>query len=138
MNTLIFYSINVLVLSLVVLVVGMFKPKWILLWMQTPKRIHVLVMISALLVISYSLYLFGNSEYFNDRYQPFKQAVLKNKISAGMTVDQVLSEAGKPIRVNHEFSGTSHNEIWLYSDNSQSYGMIEIQDGKVVSFNMVE
>ncbi|WP_347988061.1 hypothetical protein [Methylomonas sp. AM2-LC] len=51
MNTLIYYSLEVLILSGLVLIVGLIKPNWIFLWMDKPGRMPVIWLATALFMI---------------------------------------------------------------------------------------
>ena len=62
MNTLIYYAFNVFVLSLIVLGVGMFKPKWILMWMDKPTRLPVAMIAAVLFMISAVMFGEGNKQ----------------------------------------------------------------------------
>ena len=73
MNTLIYYSFNVFVLSLVVLGVGMFKPKWILLWMDKPGRFPVILIASILFMVSAVMFGEGNKQLQQEKAQISKQ-----------------------------------------------------------------
>jgi hypothetical protein len=73
MNTLIYYSFNVFILSLVVLGVGMFKPKWILLWMDKPGRFPVVLIASVLFMVSAVMFGEGNKQLQQEKAQISKQ-----------------------------------------------------------------
>ena len=62
MNTMIYYSINILLLSGLVLVVGMINPKWILLWMEKPERIPVAMIAAAIFMIGAILHGEGRKQ----------------------------------------------------------------------------
>lgn len=73
MNTLIYYSFNVFVLSLVVLGVGMYKPKWILLWMDKPGRFPVVLIASVLFMAAAVMFGEGNKQLQQEKAQISKQ-----------------------------------------------------------------
>ena len=73
MNTLIYYSFNVFVLSLVVLGVGMYKPKWILLWMDKPGRFPVVLIASVLFMAAAVMFGEGNKQLQQEKAQTSKQ-----------------------------------------------------------------
>ena len=73
MNTLIYYSFNVFVLSLVVLGVGMYKPKWILLWMEKPGRFPVVLIASILFMAAAVMFGEGNKQLQQEKAQISKQ-----------------------------------------------------------------
>ena len=62
MNTLIYYSFNVFILSIIVLVVGMIKPKWIFIWMDKPGRFPVIVIAMVLFMTAAMMFGEGNKE----------------------------------------------------------------------------
>jgi len=73
MNTLIYYSINVLVLSVIVLIVGMIKPKWILLWMDKPGRMPVIIIASVLFMAAAVMFGEGNKQLKQEQAQQAQQ-----------------------------------------------------------------
>lgn len=73
MNTLIYYAFNIFVLSLVVLGVGMYKPKWILLWMDKPGRFPVVLIASVLFMASAVMFGEGNKQLQQEKAQASKQ-----------------------------------------------------------------
>lgn len=60
MNTLIYYGISLGLLSVLVLVVGMIKPKWIFIWMEKPGRLPVVTIAGAIFMIAAVLFGEGN------------------------------------------------------------------------------
>lgn len=62
MNTLIYYSFNVMILAVVVLIVGMIKPKWILLWMDKPGRLPVTAIAGAIFMAGAVMFGEGNKQ----------------------------------------------------------------------------
>jgi hypothetical protein len=72
MNTLIYYSFNVLVLALVVLIVGMIKPKWILLWMDKPGRFPVAVISAVLFMVGMVMFGEGNKQLQHEKAEQSK------------------------------------------------------------------
>ena len=79
MNTLIYYSFNVFVLSLVVLGVGMYKPKWILLWMEKPGRMPIAFIVAILLMIAAVMFGEGNKQLQQEKAQLSKQQSSQQK-----------------------------------------------------------
>ncbi|MDD2761183.1 MAG: hypothetical protein PHH11_12930 [Methylomonas sp.] len=69
MNTLIYYSFNVFILSLIVLGVGMYKPKWILLWMDKPGRIPIAFIAAILFMIAAVMFGEGNKQLAQEKAQ---------------------------------------------------------------------
>lgn len=72
MNTLIYYSFNVFILSLIVLAVGMFKPKWILLWMEKPGRLPIVMIASVLFMAAAIMFGEGNKQLQLEKAQTSK------------------------------------------------------------------
>ncbi len=62
MNTLIYYSFNVMILAVVILIVGMIKPKWILLWMDKPGRLPVIAIAGAIFMAGAVMFGEGNKK----------------------------------------------------------------------------
>lgn len=77
MNTLIYYALNILVLSGIVLVVGLFKPKWVLLWMDKPGRMPVVVIAGVLFMIAAVMFGEGNRQLQQEKAQVSKQQTLQ-------------------------------------------------------------
>lgn len=73
MNTLIYYAFNVFILSLVVLGVGMFKPKWILLWMDKPGRLPVAMIVAVLFMAAAVLFGEGNKQLQQEQARQVNQ-----------------------------------------------------------------
>ncbi|MDD2738644.1 MAG: hypothetical protein PHR94_06890 [Methylomonas lenta] len=80
MNTLIYYAFNVFVLSLIVLGVGMFKPKWILLWIDKPSRLPVVMIAGVLFMIAAVMFGEGNKQLQLEKAQASKQQSLQNTV----------------------------------------------------------
>lgn len=62
MNTLIYYSFNVLILSIVLLLVGMIKPKWLLFWVDKPTRLPVIMLSAVLFMVAAVMFGEGNKQ----------------------------------------------------------------------------
>ncbi|ANE53990.1 MULTISPECIES: hypothetical protein [Methylomonas] len=62
MNTLIYYSFNVMILAVVILIVGMVKPKWILLWMDKPGRLPIVAIAGAIFMAAAVMFGEGNKQ----------------------------------------------------------------------------
>lgn len=65
MNSSIYNGISLLIISVLVLIVGMIKPKWILMWMDNPGRMPILWIASALFM--FGMVLFGQGT--NEKHQ---------------------------------------------------------------------
>jgi len=79
MNTLIYYSFNVFILSIIVLAVGMYKPKWILLWLDKPGRMPVIMIASVLFMAAAVMFGEGNKQLQQEQAQIAKtQNLQKN------------------------------------------------------------
>ncbi len=77
MNTLIYYALNIFILSVVVLIVGMIKPKWILLWLDKPGRLPVIIIASVLFMVSAVMFGEGNKRLKQEQEQVQQQSVQK-------------------------------------------------------------
>ncbi len=73
MNTLIYYSFNVLAFSGIVLIVGMIKPKWILLWMDKPSRFAIAFIAAVIFMIGAVMFGEGNKQLKLEKAQQSKQ-----------------------------------------------------------------
>ncbi|MCK5871827.1 MAG: hypothetical protein KAG26_03290 [Methylococcales bacterium] len=49
-------AINILILSALLLIVGLYKPKFLLFWQDTPKRLTIIIICSILLMIGGTLF----------------------------------------------------------------------------------
>ncbi|OAI15716.1 hypothetical protein A1507_12875 [Methylomonas koyamae] len=67
MNTLIYYSFNVMILAVVILIVGMVKPKWILLWMDKPGRLPVVAIAGAIFMAAAVMFGEGNKQLQSEK-----------------------------------------------------------------------
>jgi len=72
MNTLIYYSFNILILTLVIFGVGMFKPKWILFWMDKPSRMPIAFITAILIMIAAVMFGEGNKQLQQENAQQNK------------------------------------------------------------------
>ena len=73
MNTLIYYAFNVFVLSLIVLGVGMYKPKWILMWMDKPSRMPIVIIVAVLFMVAAVMFGEGNKQLQLEKAQATSQ-----------------------------------------------------------------
>ncbi len=73
MNTLIYYSFNVMILAVVLLTVGLIKPKWILLWIEKPGRMPIVVIAMALIMVAAIMFGEGNKQLQQEKAQLSKQ-----------------------------------------------------------------
>lgn len=73
MNTLIYYSFNIAILALVILIIGMIKPKWIFFWMDSPGRFPVAFVSAALIMAAGTLFGEGNKQLQVEKEQLSKQ-----------------------------------------------------------------
>lgn len=73
MNTLIYYAFNIFILTLIVLGVGMFKPRWILFWMDKPGRMPIAFVAAILFMISAVMFGEGNKQLQQEQAKATKQ-----------------------------------------------------------------
>ena len=92
MNTLIYYSFNVLAISLIVLIVGMIKPKWILLWMEKPGRIAIVCISAAIFMAGMVMFGEGNKQLQQEKAQQSKEQTAQPAKSA----DEVPQPVSNP------------------------------------------
>lgn len=69
MNTLIYYAFNLFILCLVILGVGMFKPKWILFWMDKPSRTPIALLAAILFMVAAVMFGEGNKQLQQETVQ---------------------------------------------------------------------
>ncbi len=68
------WSFNLLILAILVLVVGLIKPKWLLFWMEQPHRFVIVALASVLLMAAAILFAEGNRQN-----SPLSEVVETNK-----------------------------------------------------------
>lgn len=91
----IYYSFNILAFSLIVLIVGMIKPKWILLWMEKPGRIAIVCIAGAIFMIGMVMFGEGNKQLQLEKAQLTKQQTVQPEKSK----DEVPAPASAPAAV---------------------------------------
>ncbi|NBV74958.1 MAG: hypothetical protein EBR59_03025 [Methylococcaceae bacterium] len=69
MNTLIYYAFNILILSVVLLLVGLVKPKWILFWVKNPTRLPIIMLSSVLFMTAAVMFGEGNKQLKQEKAQ---------------------------------------------------------------------
>lgn len=62
MNTLIYYSFNLMILSAIILIVGSIKPKWLFFWMEKPSRLGAIALAMVVFMIAAVMYGEGNRQ----------------------------------------------------------------------------
>jgi hypothetical protein len=77
MNTLVYYSFSLLILSALVLLVGLINPRWILIWMDKPGRMPVLIIASVLFMSGAVLFGEGNKKLQQEKALAAKPAVVQ-------------------------------------------------------------
>lgn len=90
MNTLIYYSFSPLILSVLVLIIGLIKPKWILIWMEKPERWLIVAIAMVLFMIGAVLYGEGNKQLRQEK------ALQNTTQSSQPASDAPPAEVGKP------------------------------------------
>ena len=55
-------AINILILSVLLLIVGLIKPKWLLFWIDNPGRMPIIMLTSVLFMIGVTLFGEGNRQ----------------------------------------------------------------------------
>jgi hypothetical protein len=55
-------AINILILSVLLLIVGLIKPKWLLFWIDNPGRMPIIMLASVLFMIAVTLFGEGNRQ----------------------------------------------------------------------------
>lgn len=82
MNTLIYYGIEVLILAAIILIIGMIKPKWILLWMDQPGRMPIAIIATVLFMIGMVLFGEGNKTLQKEKQAQTQTQQLQPKPSS--------------------------------------------------------
>jgi hypothetical protein len=91
MSPMMVWAINILLLSIIFLIVGMIKPKWLLFWMDKPGRIPIILLSSVLFMIG--AVMFGEANLAKQQ----EAAKLKPEISKTTedSAPAVVSETAK-------------------------------------------
>jgi hypothetical protein len=63
-------SINLLILSVGLLIVGLIKPGWILFWMEKPGRMPIIILSSVLFMVGVVMFTEANLENENAKKAP--------------------------------------------------------------------
>ncbi|MCF6202205.1 MAG: hypothetical protein L3J59_00835 [Methylococcaceae bacterium] len=66
-------SINLLILSVGLLIVGLIKPGWILFWMEKPGRMPIIILSSVLFMVGVVMFTEANLEKVNANPPPVSQ-----------------------------------------------------------------
>jgi hypothetical protein len=98
MNTLIYYSFNVLAISLIMLIVGMIKPKWILLWMEKPGRIAIVCLSAAIFMAGMVMFGEGNKQLQQEKAQQSKEQAVQPAKSADEVPQPASDSASVPAK----------------------------------------
>lgn len=77
MNTLIYYSFNVMILAAIILIVGLIKPKWILLWMDKPGRLPIIAIAGAIFMAGAVMFGEGNKQLQQQKTEQAQKAPQK-------------------------------------------------------------
>jgi hypothetical protein len=78
-------SINLLILSACLLILGLLKPGWILFWMDKPGRMPIMALAGALFMIAVVMFGEANRQNENEKARQMKQ-VEKSKENADIPV----------------------------------------------------
>lgn len=93
MNTLIYYSFNILGLSILVLIIGMIKPKWIFLWMDKPGRMPVAFIAAVLFMIGAIMFGEGNKQMQQEKALQTKPQAVQPSAEVPVPVPSALPAA---------------------------------------------
>lgn len=86
----IYHGISLILLAVVLLIVGMIKPKWILIWMEQPTRLMIAGICMVIFMIGAVLFGEGNKQ---------KQLELQKKaaiVKTGTVVTETTEQKPKP------------------------------------------
>ena len=98
MNTLIYYSFNVLIFSILVLTVGLIKPKWIFLWMEKPGRMPVVMIAGVIFMIGAVMFGEGNKQLQQEKAQLSKQQTAQPAAPAAEVPVPAIAPASTPAK----------------------------------------
>ncbi len=71
------YAINLFILSILILIVGMIKPKWLLFWLDNPGRMPILWISILLFMVAAVLFGEGNRQKRLQETQTAQQSITK-------------------------------------------------------------
>ena len=87
------WSINLIILSIVLFIVGMINPRWLLFWMEKPGRLPIILLTSALFM--------GAGVMFGEASKEKQQGAQVLNVEDNKGVDDVPPEAEGEVKNNH-------------------------------------
>ncbi len=102
----IYHGISLVLLAIIVFLIGMFKPKWILFWMDSPNRLIVTAISMALFMVGSVLFGKGTQEKIALKKQP--TAIVSDK---PVIEPEKPAVAVKPAPAPAQAPGTSANDL---------------------------
>ena len=99
MNTTIYYSFNILIFAALIFVIGMFKPKWILLWMDKPGRMPIAVIASVLFMIGMVMFGEGNKQMQEEKAKQNRLQSLQSAETPVVAPTPVAATITAPVAV---------------------------------------
>lgn len=83
-------SINLLIVSIGLLIVGLIKPGWILFWLDKPTRMPVIALASALFMVAIVMFSEANRQNENEKTKQIQQ-IEKSKDNADIPVPATVA-----------------------------------------------
>lgn len=83
-------SINLLIISVGILIIGLIKPHWILFWMEKPERMPIIALSVVLFMIGVVMFGEANQENINNKIKP-------SELTEVSDMPTPLPEAIKPV-----------------------------------------
>ena len=71
------YAINLFILSILILIVGMIKPKWLLFWLDNPGRMPILWISILIFMVAAVLFGEGNRQKRLEEAETAQQNIMK-------------------------------------------------------------
>jgi len=71
------YAINLFILSILILIVGMIKPKWLLFWLDNPGRMPILWISILIFMVAAVLFGEGNRQKRLEEAETVQQNIMK-------------------------------------------------------------
>ena len=90
-------SINLLIVSVGILIVGLIKPHWILFWMEKPERMPVIALSVVLFMIGVVMFGEANQENINNKIKPSEPIEVSDTPTPPEAIKAVVGKAEKSV-----------------------------------------
>ena len=109
-------AINILIYSILMLVIGLYKPKWALFWMKSPDRVMVVIFSAVLFMIAATLFGEGNGlkeEEINQPTDTIEVPSSQKTTIENLTDDQISKPVNQGSKKNQTGSNLKYNNLYF-------------------------